>query len=55
MPINKKTLTEQEIRTQFITPAIQQAGWAPEQIREEWTFTQGRIRSWPDVREYSRL
>ncbi|WP_053961251.1 EcoAI/FtnUII family type I restriction enzme subunit R [Sulfobacillus thermosulfidooxidans] len=41
--MNKKTLSEQEIRTQFITPAIQQAGWSPEQIREEWTFTQGRL------------
>ena len=40
---NKKDLSEQEIRTQFITPAIQQAGWEPSQIREEWYFTKGRL------------
>jgi len=40
---NKKDLSEQEIRTQFITPAIQQAGWTPSQIREEWYFTKGRL------------
>ena len=40
---NKKDLSEQEIRTQFITPAIQQADWEPSQIREEWYFTKGRL------------
>jgi type I restriction enzyme R subunit len=33
--MNKKDLTEQEIRTQYITPAIQAAGWQGLQIREE--------------------
>lgn len=33
--MNKKQLTEQEIRTRYITPAIQGAGWKPGQIREE--------------------
>ena len=36
-------LSEQEIRTRYITPAIQQAGWQPKQIREEVHFTDGRI------------
>jgi len=41
--MNKKQLTEQEIRTQFITPAIKAAGWAASQIREEYAITKGRI------------
>ncbi|MCB0003571.1 MAG: DEAD/DEAH box helicase family protein [Anaerolineae bacterium] len=36
-------MTEQEIRSRYITPAIQAAGWKPNQIREELTFTAGRI------------
>ena len=41
--MNKKQLTEQEIRTRYITPAIQNAGWKPGQIREEVTFDAGRV------------
>lgn len=41
--MNKKQLSEQEIRTQFITPAIQSASWAKAQIREEYAITKGRI------------
>lgn len=41
--MNKKQLSEQEIRTQFITPAIQKAGWSNGQIREEYAITKGRI------------
>ncbi len=41
--MNKKQLSEQEIRTRYITPAIQTAGWKSQQIREEITFTAGRI------------
>lgn len=41
--MNKKQLTEQEIRTQFITPAIKNAGWGISQIREEYAITKGRI------------
>ena len=41
--MNKKALTEQEIRTQYITPAIQEAGWAPGQIREEFKITAGAV------------
>ena len=36
-------LTEQEIRTRFITPAISKAGWSSSQIREEYAITKGRI------------
>jgi type I restriction enzyme R subunit len=40
----KKNLTETEIRTRYITPAIQAAGWPQENLREEfYYFTQGRI------------
>ena len=41
--MNKKQLTEQEIRTQYITPAIKNAGWESVQIREEYAITKGRI------------
>lgn len=40
--ISKRELSEQEIRTQYITPAIQAAGWQGQQIREEYYFTDGR-------------
>ena len=33
--MNKKHLTEQEIRTRYITPAIRGVGWPLNQIREE--------------------
>lgn len=42
--MNKKDLTERDICTKYITPAIQKAGWDIElQIREEKSFTAGRI------------
>jgi type I restriction enzyme, R subunit len=41
--MDKRQLTEQEIRTRFITPALQGAGWQLSQIREEVYFTAGRI------------
>lgn len=41
--MSKQAWTEQEIRTRVITPAIQAAGWAAGQIREEYVFTDGRI------------
>ena len=42
--MDKKSLSERDICTKFITPAIQQAGWDIEkQIREEFSFTAGRI------------
>ena len=42
--INKKTLSERDICTKYITPAIQAAGWdIDKQILEEVSFTDGRI------------
>lgn len=42
--MNKKLLSETDIRSIFITPAIKQAGWDElTQIREEVGFTKGRI------------
>jgi len=41
---NKKNLSERDICTKFITPAVKQAGWdVLSQIREEVSFTKGRI------------
>ncbi len=42
--MNKSQLSETDIRTKFITPAIQNAGWdIQKQVREEVHFTDGRI------------
>lgn len=42
--MNKKTLTERDICTKFITPALEAAGWDKHlQMREEVYFTDGRI------------
>jgi type I restriction enzyme M protein len=42
--VNKKQLSERDICTQFITPALEQAGWdTSTQIREEFPLTKGRI------------
>ena len=43
--INKKALSERDICTKYITPAIvEQAGWDVQtQVREEVTFTKGRV------------
>ena len=41
---NKKSLSETDIRTKFITPAIASAGWNLSlQMREEYKITNGRI------------
>jgi len=41
---NKRSLTETEIRTRFITPAISLAGWPLDRTREEFFyFSAGRI------------
>ena len=40
----KKGLSERDICTKFITPALRRAGWDEmTQIREEVSFTKGRI------------
>ncbi|MDE7170178.1 MAG: DEAD/DEAH box helicase family protein, partial [Mucispirillum sp.] len=41
--MNKKDLSERDICTQFITPAILKAGWNLSQIREEVSFTDGKV------------
>lgn len=42
--MDKKKLSERDICTKFITPAIEQAGWnIQSQIREEFSLTKGRI------------
>ena len=44
MAIDKKALSEADIRTKYITPAIEQAGWDKmSQMREEYSITAGRI------------
>ncbi len=48
--MNKKQLTEADIRTKFILPAIEKSGWDKnKQIREEVYFTDGRIYIYGDV------
>ena len=49
--MDKKSLSERDICTKYITPALVQAGWdIQNQIREEVSFTEGRIivrgKSW---------
>ena len=41
--MDKLTLSERDICTKFITPAIQQAGWEQHQFREEVKLTDGRV------------
>lgn len=42
--MNKKDLSERDICTKFINPAISKAGWdMDKQVREEVSFTDGRI------------
>ncbi len=42
--MDKKSLSERDICTKFITPALERAGWNIQtQVREEVTFTAGRI------------
>jgi type I restriction enzyme R subunit len=43
-PLDKTSLSERDICTKFITPALQEAGWdLLSQIREQVYFTKGRI------------
>jgi type I restriction enzyme, R subunit len=42
--MDTRTLSERDICTKFITPALRRAGWdVMSQIREEVSFTKGRI------------
>ncbi|WP_263810300.1 MULTISPECIES: EcoAI/FtnUII family type I restriction enzme subunit R [Salinibacter] len=47
-------LTEQETRSRHITPAIKDAGWPVKRIREEYSFTDGRIVTRRTRGEYRR-
>ncbi len=42
--MNKQELSERDICTKFITPALRRAGWDEQtQLREEVSFTKGRV------------
>ncbi len=41
--MGKRALSETDICDRFITPALHQAGWLPERILREHSFTDGRI------------
>lgn len=41
--MNKYELSERDVCTKFITPAIQEAGWQQHQFREEVGLTDGRV------------
>lgn len=42
--MDKKSLSERDICSKYIAPAVQQAGWdMHKQVREEVSFTTGRI------------
>ena len=44
IPMDRKSLSERDICTKFITPALRKAGWDEmSQVREEVSFTRGRI------------
>ncbi|MCE7585383.1 DEAD/DEAH box helicase family protein [Vibrio fluvialis] len=45
MTINKKELSERDICTKFLTPAIVGVGWKHHQFREEVKLTDGRIEA----------
>lgn len=40
---DKKSLSEEDIKLRYITPAIKNAGWKDEMIRMEYPFTDGRV------------
>jgi type I restriction enzyme, R subunit len=43
-PVNKKELSERDICSKFMPPAIRRTGWDEQiQLREEVSFTKGRI------------
>ncbi|MDL2327945.1 type I restriction enzyme HsdR N-terminal domain-containing protein [Ruminococcaceae bacterium OttesenSCG-928-A11] len=41
--MNKRELSEEDIRAQFIDPAIDASGWKHTQVRREYAITKGRI------------
>ena len=43
MILNKKEMTEEDIKHQYITPAIEKNGWEPSKIAMEKAITDGKI------------
>jgi type I restriction enzyme R subunit len=44
MSLNKKSLTERDICTKFVIPALVSAGWdIQQQVREQHFFTDGQV------------
>jgi len=43
MPENKKSLTEEDIKNRYITPALNKSGWAADDMLMEYNFTDGRV------------
>lgn len=41
--MKKHEMTEEDIKFQYITPAIEEAGWNKSQIKLEYSFTDGRV------------
>ena len=41
--VNKKELSEEDVKTRYITPAIEDKGWTPQDWRMEYEYTDGRI------------
>lgn len=41
--MNKRKMSEEDIKFQFITPAIEKAGWNKTQIKLEYSFTDGIV------------
>lgn len=48
LDMDKRTLTERDICTKYITPALLQAGWQQHQFREE-VITAGRVKVWGNM------
>ena len=42
--LNFGKLTEEDVKYQYITPAIENVGWSKEQLKFEYAFTDGRVR-----------
>jgi type I restriction enzyme, R subunit len=38
-----KTLTEEDIKYRYISPAVQKAGWVKDQVLMEYFFTAGQM------------
>ena len=41
--MEKRDLSEEDIKARYITPAVEQSGWDKKQIRYEYAFTAGRF------------